>query len=88
LFVIRTNRRDELKAYLSEKGIQTGIHYPISLPKLKAYEYMKQVNDQMFANSSDVSLLSLPIGEHLLEEDVLHVSNSIKLFFKNNNTLD
>ena len=88
LFVIRTNRRDELKAYLSEKDIQTGIHYPISLPKLKAYEYMKQVNEQMFANSSDVSLLSLPIGEHLSEEDVLHVSNSIKLFFEYNNTLD
>ena len=81
LFVIRTNRRDELKSYLSEKDIQTGIHYPISLPKLKAYQYTKQANDQMFANASDTSLLSLPIGEHLTDEDILYVTSAIKNFF-------
>jgi dTDP-4-amino-4,6-dideoxygalactose transaminase len=81
LFVIRTNRRDELKSYLAEKDIQTGIHYPISLPKLKAYQYTKQANDQMFANSSDTSLLSLPIGEHLTDEDIAHVVNTVKSFF-------
>jgi dTDP-4-amino-4,6-dideoxygalactose transaminase len=81
LFVIRTNRRDELKSYLSEKDIQTGIHYPISLPKLKAYQYTNQANDQIFANSSDTSLLSLPIGEHLTDEDLLYVVNSIKAFY-------
>ena len=82
LFVIRTNRRDELKSYLTEKDIQTGVHYPISLPKLKAYQYTKQANDQMFANASDTSLLSLPIGERLTSEDTTHVINSIKSFFK------
>ena len=81
LFVIRTNRRDELKSYLTEKDIQTGVHYPISLPKLKAYQYTKQANDQMFANSSDTSLLSLPIGEHLTDEDIAHVVNTVKSFF-------
>ena len=81
LFVIRTNRRDELKSYLTEKDIQTGIHYPISLPKLKAYQYTKQANDQMFANASDTSLLSLPIGEHLTDQDIAHVINTVKSFF-------
>lgn len=81
LFVIRTNRRDELKSYLAEKDIQTGIHYPISLPKLKAYQYTKQANDQMFANASDALLLSLPIGEHLTDKDIAHVTNTVKSFF-------
>jgi dTDP-4-amino-4,6-dideoxygalactose transaminase len=81
LFVIRTDRRDELKSYLSEKDIQTGIHYPISLAKLKAYEYIGQKNDQMFANTSDNSLLSLPIGEFLSESDIKLVVQSIKTFF-------
>ena len=81
LFVIRTNRRDELKSYLTEKDIQTGVHYPISLPKLKAYQYTKQANDQMFANASDTSLLSLPIGEHLTDKDIAHVVNTVKSFF-------
>ncbi len=82
LFVIRTNKRDKLQAYLSENNIQTGVHYPISLPKLKAYEYIKQANEKMFANSSDASLLSLPIGEHLSETDVTHVVNTVRKFFK------
>jgi dTDP-4-amino-4,6-dideoxygalactose transaminase len=81
LFVIRTNRRDELKSYLTQKDIQTGVHYPISLPKLKAYQYTKQANDQMFANASDTSLLSLPIGEHLTDKDIEHVTNTVKSFF-------
>jgi dTDP-4-amino-4,6-dideoxygalactose transaminase len=81
LFVIRTNRRDELKSYLTEKDIQTGIHYPISLPKLKAYQYTKQANNQMFANSSDTSLISLPIGEHLTDKDIAYVINAVKSFY-------
>jgi len=68
---------------LSNQNIQTGVHYPISLPKLKAYGYTGQADEMMFANSSDASLLSLPIGEHLSEEDVMHVVNIIKKFFNN-----
>jgi dTDP-4-amino-4,6-dideoxygalactose transaminase len=83
LFVIRTDKRDDLKEYLFDKNIQVGIHYPISLPKLKAYEYIGQADEQMFANGSDTSLLSLPIGEHLSEEGVMHVVNIIKEFFDN-----
>ena len=37
LFVIRLDNRDKIKEFLEEKGIQTGIHYPISLPLLEAY---------------------------------------------------
>lgn len=81
LFVVRTKKRDELRSYLAEKDIQTGIHYPISLPKLKAYQYKEQANDQMFANESDTSLLSLPIGEHLTDKDITCVTNAIKSFF-------
>jgi len=80
LFVIRTEKRDELKKYLGEQGVQTGIHYPKSLPKLKAYEYIGQAQEAMFANQSDTALLSLPIGEHLAEMDVMKVVEAIRAF--------
>jgi dTDP-4-amino-4,6-dideoxygalactose transaminase len=35
----------------------------------------------MFANKSDTTLLSLPIGEHLKLEDVEYVIREIKGFF-------
>jgi len=82
LFVIRTDKRDSLAEFLANKGIQTGIHYPISLPKLKAYEYTGQGNEDMFANQSDKCLLSLPIGEHLSRENLEKVVAAIEEYFE------
>lgn len=81
LFVIRTDRRDELKDYLADLGIQTGVHYPISLPKLKAYDYTNQSKESMFANISGSTLLSLPIGEHINEQELNQVVKAIKEVF-------
>jgi dTDP-4-amino-4,6-dideoxygalactose transaminase len=81
LFVIRTDRRDELKDYLTENGIQTGVHYPVALPKLSAYGYANQAQEPMFSNQSDSFLLSLPIGEHLTVRDAQKVVVMIKSFF-------
>ncbi|MFL2545886.1 MAG: DegT/DnrJ/EryC1/StrS family aminotransferase [Candidatus Rariloculaceae bacterium] len=77
LFVIRTMSRDALQAYLRERGIQTGVHYPVALPKLDAYSRLRTADEEMFANRSDSELLSLPIGEHISEQDVAEVSEAI-----------
>lgn len=81
LFVIRTKKREKLIRYLNENNIQTGIHYPIALPKLKAYEYLNQFKENFFANRSDVELLSLPIGEHMEENEASFVIKKIKSFY-------
>lgn len=81
LFVVRTAHRSALAEHLNTQGIQTGIHYPIALPKLKAYAYLNQGNEPMFANQADSTLLSLPIGEHLTAADATEVSASIRAFF-------
>jgi dTDP-4-amino-4,6-dideoxygalactose transaminase len=31
LYVIRVRKRDALRAFLAEQGIETGIHYPIPM---------------------------------------------------------
>jgi dTDP-4-amino-4,6-dideoxygalactose transaminase len=80
LFVIRVQRRDELEAYLKSKEIQTGIHYPIALPKLKAYAHLGQADEPMLANQQDVQLLSLPIGEHLDDAAVDRVISEVRAF--------
>lgn len=81
LFVVRTSRRDELKTFLAENGIESGIHYPIALPKLAAYDYIGQGSEDFFVNKTDRTLLSLPIGEHLTLNDVDHVIAAVKRFF-------
>lgn len=82
LFVVRTESRDLLAAHLREANVETGVHYPIALPKLEAYRYLQQDQEHMFANRSDGQLLSLPIGEHLDECQVNHVTAAIANFFE------
>lgn len=81
LFVIQSEDRDNLKDYLLKNGIQVGVHYPISLPKLEAYNYLGKVDNSMYANNVDSSLLSLPIGSHISSEDVSYIASIIRSFY-------
>lgn len=82
LFVIRTRQRDQLQSYLQEHGVQTGIHYPIALPKQKAYRYLGQGNAELVANEYDALILSLPMGEHLETGDMEAVVLNVREFFR------
>ena len=81
LFVIRIDNRESLRLFLGERGIQTGVHYPVSLPKLAAYHHLGQATEDTFCNRVDSQLLSLPMGEHLSDKDVDHVIESIMDYF-------
>ncbi|MFW3326884.1 DegT/DnrJ/EryC1/StrS family aminotransferase [Aliarcobacter butzleri] len=61
LFVIRTNKRDELQKYLQDFGIQTLIHYPIPPHKQNAYS---EWNNQNYPISEQIhdEVFSLPIS--------------------------
>jgi dTDP-4-amino-4,6-dideoxygalactose transaminase len=83
LFVVRCAMRDHLKTELEQAGIQTGIHYPIALPKLPAYRYCKQAEESMFVNQADEILLSLPMGEHLTVIDTYKIVRVLQRFFEN-----
>lgn len=80
LFVVRSRKRDALREHLTRAGIETGIHYPIALPKLVAYQYLGQGEADMFANRVDGELLSLPMGEHLNDGDIDHVIAAVRDF--------
>lgn len=77
LFVIRVSQRDQLKKYFYDNGVETGIHYPVALPKLGVYKYVNQDRQDLFANRSDKSLLSLPIGKHITVEQVDRIAGLI-----------
>ncbi len=81
LYVVRTRRRDALQSFLKDKGIETGIHYPVALPKLAAYAYCDQQHEDMFANRADCELLSLPIGDHMDINDAGEVVAACRAFF-------
>lgn len=80
LFVIRTEHRDMLRAWLDQNGIQSGIHYPIALPDLAAYDYLRDENTPTRASRMAPTLLSLPMGEHLTDDDVRKVIAAVRSF--------
>ena len=83
-YIIRTNKRDRLKKFLNEKGIETAIHYPKPIHKQKAYtnQYgtVKLIHTEKYAKQ----ILSLPIHAYLSDQQIKYVVNNIKLFFKKN----
>lgn len=79
LYVIRIKNRDRVKELLGEKGIATGIHYPIPLPFLKAYSYLDhKPADFPVAYSIKDEILSLPIHGDMMDEQVEYVIASLK----------
>lgn len=82
LFVVRTTQRDGLAAYLKENDVQCGIHYPSSLPQLGAYSHMGLADEPWFANTMGGMLLSLPIGDHMDNEEAMEVCQKVKQFYK------
>ena len=78
LFVVRVPNRDKVQAHLKEKGIATGIHYPISLPNLQAYKYLGY-KPENFPLSSKFSneILSLPMYPELTRSQIEYISSSV-----------
>jgi dTDP-4-amino-4,6-dideoxygalactose transaminase len=79
LYVIRTTKRDSIKVLLQEKGISTGIHYPIPLPFLKAYSYLgHNAKDFPVAYALKDEILSLPIHGDMTDEQVSYVIEHLR----------
>ncbi len=81
LYVIQHDRRDELKAYLQQKGIATVLNYPKALPFYQAYDYLKQgPADFPSAYRHQSRILSLPIFPFMQAAEWDHVIDAIRKF--------
>jgi dTDP-3-amino-3,4,6-trideoxy-alpha-D-glucose transaminase len=71
LFVVRSDDRDGLQRRLAQDGVETLIHYPEAVHEAGAYAQLPVAADQV-AGASRLArtVLSLPIGPHLDEQDV------------------
>ena len=79
LFVIRTERRDELKEYLEKNEVQTVIHYPISPHKQKCYKELNSIKLEI-TEKIHREVLSLPISPVLDDKDMARIVDLINKF--------
>ena len=78
LFVVQVSNREMVQQRLKEMEIETGIHYPIALPLLKAYKYLgHQPKDFPVASGQMDKLLSLPMYAELTNDQIDFVSEKL-----------
>ncbi len=81
LYVIRSNRRDELSRYLKDNGVLTAIHYPIPIHLQKAYENLGyKRGDFPVARRVMSEILSIPLFIGLSEREQNQVISLINQF--------
>lgn len=82
-FVNEKINRNQLQKFLHEKGISTGLHYPIPLHLQPCFENLGYKKGD-FPVSEDLAenCLSLPMYPELTEEQIDYVGSSIKEFFR------
>ena len=84
LYVIQTEKRDELQRSLIKNGIGTSIHYPIPPHLQKAYSDLGfKRGDFPIAEKLANNSLSLPIYPGLSDLEIEFVCDNITKFFKN-----
>jgi dTDP-4-amino-4,6-dideoxygalactose transaminase len=82
LYVILVDDRDGLQAFLTERGVGTGLHYPLPLHLQKAYARMGfRKGDFPVSERTAERLLSLPMYAELTREHVEYVADCIRDYF-------
>ncbi|MCS7281447.1 MAG: DegT/DnrJ/EryC1/StrS family aminotransferase [Desulfobacterota bacterium] len=82
-YVIRTEKRDELKEFLEKKGIQTGIYYPLPLHLQKCFLYLGyKKGDFPCSEEASRTSLAIPVYPELKEREKEYIVRCVKKFFK------
>lgn len=81
LYVVVTERRDALAAFLKEKGVETLIHYPVPPHLQAAYSDLSLPKGRFpVAECLSEQVLSLPIGPQLSLLDAARVAEAVNSF--------
>jgi dTDP-4-amino-4,6-dideoxygalactose transaminase len=81
-FVIRTERRDEVKELLARQGVASAIHYPIPIHRSEAYEALAEGDEDVAPTATRLAgeILSLPIFPSMSWEQIQRVGEAIRTF--------
>ncbi len=83
LYVVRSERRDELRKYLEENHVETGLHYPVPLhrqPALARYGFSESGYPESDRLASQC--LSLPIFPGMTEAETAQVIDAVRGFYR------
>jgi dTDP-4-amino-4,6-dideoxygalactose transaminase len=82
IYVVRAKRRNELKKYLNQNGIDAKVHYPIPMhlqPAAKKFGYKK--GDFPVSEMVCDTVISMPVHEFVTNEQIEYVVSKIRDFY-------
>ena len=83
-YVIRTDKRDDLQGFLKERGIQTGIYYPVPLHLQDCFSFLGYKKGSCpVAEKASLTSLALPVYPELKAAEKAYIANTVRDFFIN-----
>jgi dTDP-4-amino-4,6-dideoxygalactose transaminase len=81
-YVIQAKERDKLLNYLIDNGVEAKIHYPIPIHLQRAALYLGyREGDFPVCEAQARSIITLPVHQHLRQDQLDYVVSTIKKFF-------
>lgn len=80
-YTVRANKRDQLAAFLKEKEIGTGVHYPIPIHKQPFYKELGYKDSLPVSEKAVEEVISLPVHPALSRSDVQKIVEEINKFY-------
>lgn len=82
LYTVRVRRRDELRSFLAERGIGSGVYYPIPLHRQPSFASLGyRGGDFPEAERAAAEVLSLPVFPELTASESERVAEAIHAFY-------
>jgi dTDP-4-amino-4,6-dideoxygalactose transaminase len=84
-YVIRARRRDELKQYLFDNGIDVKVHYPIPIHLQKCSTHLgHKRGDFPVTEEHCATILTLPVHQAMTRDQLEYVVEMIETFYRSN----
>ncbi|MFC7045299.1 DegT/DnrJ/EryC1/StrS family aminotransferase [Halobacteriaceae archaeon GCM10025711] len=77
-YTVRSEKRDALKAYLDDNGVQSAVYYPTCIHNQPAYEEFDA--DAPNAEAAADQVLSLPVHPELTADDIETIGETVRRF--------
>jgi dTDP-4-amino-4,6-dideoxygalactose transaminase len=80
-YIIRTQKRDQLRQFLTDNQIATEIYYPVPFHKQECFKDLKTSRDKYpVADFAADNSIALPIFPELTDEQIIYVADKISEF--------
>lgn len=81
-YTLRVHRRDKLREYLGERGIGTGVYYPLGLHLQECFRALGgELGDLPVTEALTEEVVSLPIFPELTEGQITEVGEAVREFY-------